>query len=45
MDMRVLMTSYEYPPVGGGGGQVVQGLAERLVSGGDEVDVLTMGCD
>jgi glycosyltransferase involved in cell wall biosynthesis len=41
--MRILMTTYEFPPVGGGGGQVAAGLAQRLTAFGDEVDVVTMG--
>ncbi len=41
--MRILMTCYEFPPFGGGAGQMVHGLARRLVESGDEVDVLTMG--
>ncbi len=42
--MRVLMTSYELPPLGGGGGQMVGELARRLAAMGDEVDLVTMGC-
>jgi glycosyltransferase involved in cell wall biosynthesis len=40
--MRILMTSYEFPPVGGGGGQVAHGLARGLAAMGDEVDLVTM---
>ena len=29
--MRILMLSYEFPPLGGGGGQVVDGLTRELV--------------
>lgn len=36
------MSCYEYPPVGGGGGRVVAGLAQELVRHGHEVDVVTM---
>jgi len=41
--MRLLITSYEFPPVGGGGGQVARTLAERLALRDHEVDVITMG--
>jgi len=41
--MKILTLTYEYPPLGGGGGKVAQGLAENLVSNGHEVDVITMG--
>ena len=37
------MTSYELPPVGGGGGQVAKTLAMKLAALGDEVDLITMG--
>ncbi|MDH3615897.1 MAG: glycosyltransferase family 4 protein [Gammaproteobacteria bacterium] len=37
------MTSYEFPPLGGGAAKMAFGLARRLVASGDEVDVLTMG--
>lgn len=39
--MRVLFLTYEYPPVGGGGGTTAEALARRFVAGGDEVRVLT----
>jgi len=45
--MRVLMTSYEFPPIGGGGSAVVAGLSRELVASGHEVDLVTMsfrGC-
>ena len=45
--MRILMTSYEFPPIGGGGGAVVAGLSRMLVASGHEVDLVTMsfrGC-
>ncbi len=39
--MRILCTSYEYPPIGGGGAAACRGLAEALVSLGHDVDVVT----
>jgi glycosyltransferase involved in cell wall biosynthesis len=41
--MKILMMSYEYPPLGGGGSKVVNGLSKELVSSGHSVDVVTMG--
>ena len=41
--MRVLMLCYEFPPLGGGGGRVVQGLATELVRRGHSVDLVTTG--
>lgn len=41
--MRILMTSYELEPIGGGGGQFAGELARQLTANGDEVDLLTMG--
>jgi glycosyltransferase involved in cell wall biosynthesis len=41
--MKILTLTYEYPPLGGGGGKVALGLAEHLVANGHEVDVITMG--
>jgi glycosyltransferase involved in cell wall biosynthesis len=40
--MRILMTSYEFPPIGGGGAAVVAGLSRELASIGHEVDLVTM---
>src|SRR5207344_2857933 len=40
--MRILMTSYEFPPIGGGGAAVVAGLCRELVAKGHEVDLVTM---
>lgn len=37
------MLSYEYPPLGGGGAKVVQGLTKSLASAGHEIDLITMG--
>jgi glycosyltransferase involved in cell wall biosynthesis len=41
--MRILMTCYELPPVGGGGGQFAATLARELAQKGDDVDLITMG--
>ncbi len=41
--MRILMLSYEYPPLGGGGSRVVAGLSSELVRLGHSVDLVTMG--
>jgi len=41
--MKILTLSYEYPPLGGGGGKVAQGLAEQLAGKGHEIDIITMG--
>jgi len=41
--MRILMLSYEYPPLGGGGSRVVAGLSGELVRLGHAVDLVTMG--
>ena len=41
--MRILTLSYEYPPLGGGGGKVAQGLANTLAGKGHEIDIITMG--
>jgi glycosyltransferase involved in cell wall biosynthesis len=40
---RILVLSYEYPPLGGGGAKVVQGLATQLSAADYELDVVTMG--
>jgi glycosyltransferase involved in cell wall biosynthesis len=40
---RLLTTSYEYPPLGGGGAKVAYGIAHRLVERGYPVDLITMG--
>ena len=39
--MRILSLTYEYPPIGGGGGRVAAALNEELARGGDRVEVLT----
>ena len=41
--MRILTLSYEFPPIGGGGGGVAKGLATNVVAMGHSVDVVTMG--
>jgi len=41
--MRILAISYEYPPLGGGGGVVLRDIAEDLAQRGHEVTVLTSG--
>jgi glycosyltransferase involved in cell wall biosynthesis len=40
--MRILTMSYEFPPIGGGGANVVKGLSVELVKAGHTVDVVTM---
>lgn len=39
--MNVLCICYEYPPIGGGGGPVCQGICEAIVAAGHHVDVVT----
>jgi glycosyltransferase involved in cell wall biosynthesis len=41
--VQILQTSYEFPPLGGGGAKVVAGISRRLAARGHVVDVLTMG--
>lgn len=40
--MKILELCYEYPPLGGGGAQVVYGLSKQLVATGHRVDLVTM---
>jgi len=40
-NLRVLVLTYEYPPVGGGGGRVARELVQRLSSRGIEFHILT----
>src|SRR5262245_56651104 len=40
--MRILTTSYEFPPIGGVGAAIVAGLCRELVAKGHEVDLVTM---
>ncbi len=41
-DVKILTLSFEYPPLGGGGSKVVQGLSAELIGMGHEVEVVTM---
>ena len=41
--MKILMLCYEFPPLGGGAGQMVNGLSTTLAQLGHQVDVVTMG--
>jgi len=43
LSMKILMTCYEFPPIGGGGSKVVHGLTKELALSGYEVDLVTMG--
>src|SRR5262245_10180406 len=40
--VQILKSSYEFPPLGGGGAKVVMGIARRLAARGHHVDVVTM---
>jgi glycosyltransferase involved in cell wall biosynthesis len=40
---RILTTSYEFPPLGGGGAKVAAGISRRLAARGYNVDLVTMG--
>jgi len=40
--LRILTISYEFPPIGGGGAKVVNGLSRQFVQMGHDVDVVTM---
>jgi glycosyltransferase involved in cell wall biosynthesis len=40
--VRILTLSYEFPPLGGGGSKVAQGLSAELVKMGHQVDIITM---
>lgn len=37
------MLCYEYPPIGGGGAKVVDGLTRELINQGQQIDLVTMG--
>ena len=41
--MKILVLCYEYPPIGGGGGEVAKRVAEKLAARGHEVRVQTAG--
>jgi glycosyltransferase involved in cell wall biosynthesis len=41
--MQVLTLCYEYPPLGGGGGIVVDGLIRELTKKGHRIQLVTMG--
>ena len=41
--MNILCTTYEYPPIGGGGSNVAQPLAEELALRGHKIDIVTSG--
>jgi len=41
--MKLLCINYEYPPIGGGGANACQGLAENLAKSGYDIDVVTSG--
>ncbi|MEM3373689.1 MAG: glycosyltransferase family 4 protein [Candidatus Woesearchaeota archaeon] len=40
--MKILVLNYEFPPLGGGAGQVTYELSKNLVKLGHEVDLITM---
>ncbi|MEK7795676.1 MAG: glycosyltransferase family 4 protein [Candidatus Hydrogenedentota bacterium] len=40
--MKILILNYEWPPLGGGGGPVAEGLARGYVEAGHEVRVISM---
>jgi len=39
--MKILVLSYEYPPIGGGGGEICKNISENLAFLGNEICVLT----
>jgi len=39
--MRILMINYEFPPIGGGGGNVTHYISKNLAQGGHDVQVVT----
>ena len=40
---KVLVLSYEFPPLGGGGAKVVAGLTNQMLKAGYTFDIVTMG--
>ena len=41
--MRILMINYEFPPIGGGGGNVTYYISKNLAQSGHDVRVITSG--
>jgi len=39
--MKILVLSYEYPPIGGGGGIICKNISENLAKSGNQVTILT----
>jgi glycosyltransferase involved in cell wall biosynthesis len=39
--MRILMINYEFPPIGGGGGNVTYYISKNLARGGHDVHIIT----
>ena len=39
--MKILLLTYELPPVGGGGGRIAQDIAEKLAQRGHEIVIIT----
>jgi len=44
LELRILVLTHEYPPVGGGGGRVAQDLSQGFVQAGHQVHVITAQC-
>jgi len=42
-EKKVLILSYEFPPLGGGGAKVVEGLTSEMMKSGYTFDLVTMG--
>lgn len=42
-EKKVLILSYEFPPLGGGGAKVVAGLTDEMIKAGYTFDIVTMG--
>jgi len=42
-EKKVLILSYEFPPLGGGGAKVVAGLTNEMMKSGYTFDIVTMG--